>query len=164
MNRKLSDIAFERYEALYEAELYREKERPMWGSEHEQAARRKVYEAIIAECSAPEVCTTPEQLEAQLRGLMNPEGARADSLRLLILSMGTDHVIRGGPGPLFAAGWAEACEHWSRKLIGAMDESQPPECLSESQHCRKNNPNVTHCCSSYERYAARNDVQTKETK
>ena len=48
---KLSDIAFERYEALYEQELYREKEKPMWASEHERAARRKVYEAVIAECS-----------------------------------------------------------------------------------------------------------------
>jgi hypothetical protein len=49
---KLSDIAFERYEALFEQELYREKETPMWASEHEKAARRKVYEAVIAECSS----------------------------------------------------------------------------------------------------------------
>lgn len=37
--------------------------------------------------------------------------------RALLLSMGTDHVVRGGPGPLFDAGWAAACETWSKKLL-----------------------------------------------
>lgn len=48
---KLSDIAFERYEALFEKELYRQKDIPMYASEHEKMARKKVYEAVIAECS-----------------------------------------------------------------------------------------------------------------
>lgn len=63
---KLSDIAFERYEALYEQELYREKDKPMWASEHEKAARRRVYEAVIAECSRPardEPCIKPDCLD-----------------------------------------------------------------------------------------------------
>lgn len=43
---------------------------------------------------------------------------------LTLASMGTDHVVRGGPGPLFGAGWAAACEHWSKKLLA---ESSPCE-------------------------------------
>ena len=45
-----------------------------------------------------------------------PEGAIPVS-RALLLSMATDHVVRGGPGPLYNVGWAAACEHWSKKLL-----------------------------------------------
>ena len=62
----VSDLAFERYEAVYEAELHREKDRPMWGSEHEQLARRKMIEAVIAECSSAKAIV-PEALPRVMR-------------------------------------------------------------------------------------------------
>ena len=49
--KTLSDISFERYEALYNDVLYMTKATEMFGHEHQKVARRKVYEAIIAECS-----------------------------------------------------------------------------------------------------------------
>lgn len=59
MPAELSDIAFQRYEALYEKELYTTKAYAMFGHEHQQYARRKVYEAIIAECSTPSEIREP---------------------------------------------------------------------------------------------------------
>lgn len=63
---KLSDIAFERYEALYEDQLYKEKAYEMLGTEHQAYARRKVYEAIIAECSKPELPETMPEVHDTL--------------------------------------------------------------------------------------------------
>lgn len=49
----------------------------------------------------------PEELPTGLKGL--------------ITSMGTDHIVRGSPGPLYNAGWAGACQYWSAKLLAEYD-------------------------------------------
>lgn len=51
--RKVSDIAFERYEAEYERVLYMEKAYEMFGPEHEKMARRAMIDLAVAECSRP---------------------------------------------------------------------------------------------------------------
>jgi hypothetical protein len=78
----LSDLNFENYEALYKQELYREKAEPIWASEHERGARRKVYEAIIAECStpSPEGEPTEEMLNAGIDAFMAAAKEQANAV------------------------------------------------------------------------------------
>lgn len=68
MPAELSDIAFQRYEALYEKELYTTKAYAMFGHEHQQYARRKVYEAIIAECSTPSEIVSRDSVIEEIAG------------------------------------------------------------------------------------------------
>lgn len=110
---KLSDIAFKRYEALYEQELYMEKHEAMLPSEHEKAARREVYEAVIAECSPPSV--------------NHPEGGA--ELAIAIEGILERHTNDHPSGPL-AIPFTQA--EW-REILKSL-RAQPPEAGATTLH------------------------------
>ena len=57
---------------------------------------------------------------ARIAELEAERGEREGWVRMpvsLLSKMADDHIISGGPGPLYAAGWAAACQHWAMKLL-----------------------------------------------
>ncbi len=49
--------------------------------------------------------------------MVNPKANSYRALESALKDMAEDHVISGGPGPLYGAGWAQACKTWSEKLF-----------------------------------------------
>lgn len=54
---------------------------------------------------------TDERYHSLLEELPNAD------LRKDIEKMAVDYVVSGGPGPLYGAGWAAACEYWGKRLL-----------------------------------------------
>lgn len=47
-----------------------------------------------------------------------------DEVRGEIERMAEDHVLSGGPGPLFNAGWQAACNYWAKRLRAVIERTK----------------------------------------